>query len=42
MRESVDKLLKLPPETKVYPGHNDFTTIEHERAYNPLSQEDYL
>ena len=42
MRESVDKLLKLPPETKVYPGHNDFTTIEHERAYNPLSQGDYL
>ena len=24
---SVERLLKLPPETKVYPGHNDFTTI---------------
>lgn len=41
LRDSIDKLLKLPPETKVYPGHNDFTTIEHERAYNPLSQGDY-
>lgn len=35
---SVERLLKLPPETKVYPGHNDFTTIEHERQYNPYSQ----
>lgn len=41
MKKSVDKLLRLPPETKVYPGHNDFTTIEHERAYNPLSQGNY-
>ena len=37
MRKSVERLLKLPEETKVYPGHNDFTTIEHERKYNPLS-----
>jgi len=37
MQRSVEKLLKLPEETKVYPGHNDFTTIEHERKYNPLS-----
>lgn len=37
MKRSVERLLKLPEETKVYPGHNDFTTIEHERKYNPLS-----
>ncbi len=37
MQRSVQKLLLLPEETKVYPGHNDFTTIEHERKYNPLS-----
>lgn len=37
MRKSIERLLKLPPETKVYPGHNDFTTIAHERDYNPLS-----
>ncbi len=37
MRKSIERLLKLPPETKVYPGHNDFTTIGHERDYNPLS-----
>ena len=41
LKNSVDKLLRLPPETKVYPGHNEFTTIEHERAYNPLSQGNY-
>ena len=37
MQRSVERLLELPEETKVYPGHNDFTTIEHERKYNPLS-----
>lgn len=37
MQKSIDRLLNLPPETKVYPGHNDFTTIEHEREFNPLS-----
>ena len=34
---SVERLLTLPDETKVYPGHNDFTTIEHEKKYNPYS-----
>lgn len=37
IRESVQRLLTLPPETIVYPGHNDFTTIEHERQFNPLA-----
>ena len=38
LRKSIDRLLKLPPETVVYPGHNDFTTIGHEIDYNPLSR----
>ena len=28
MLKSVDKLLNLPPDTKVYPGHGKETTIE--------------
>lgn len=30
-----DILFKLPPETEVYPGHGEPTTIEHELKYNP-------
>jgi glyoxylase-like metal-dependent hydrolase (beta-lactamase superfamily II) len=29
------KLLSLPDETKVYPGHGDSSTIGHERKRNP-------
>jgi len=29
------KLLVLPPETRVFPGHGPATTIEHEKKYNP-------
>ena len=28
-------LLTLPEDTVVYPGHNEQTTIEHEKKYNP-------
>lgn len=35
MPGSLAKLMKLPDETKVYPGHQDFTTIGHEREFNP-------
>ena len=31
-----EKLLTLPPDVQVYPGHEDFTTIEQERRYNPI------
>ena len=30
-----DKLLKLPDDTVVYPGHGPATTISHERLHNP-------
>ncbi len=29
------KLLVLPPQTRVFPGHGPETTIEHEKIYNP-------
>lgn len=33
-----NKLLTLPPETAVLPGHGPFTTIGHEQATNPYLQ----
>ena len=33
-----EKLLILPDETTVYPGHGPITTIAHERAHNPYLQ----
>ena len=39
LREIVEsirkKLLVLPPETNVFPGHDETTTIGHEREHNP-------
>lgn len=31
-----DVLFRLPDETVVYPGHNEETTIGHEKMYNPF------
>ena len=33
-----EKLFVLPDETKVYPGHNDMTTIGFEKKNNPFVQ----
>ncbi len=35
LRKSVKKLLELPSDTKVYPGHEGMTTIREERKNNP-------
>ena len=36
VRSIREKLLGLPEDTKVYPGHGDSTTIGHEKKYNPF------
>lgn len=36
LRSIQDKLMPLPGQTKVYPGHNETTTIGWERQYNPF------
>jgi hydroxyacylglutathione hydrolase len=36
IRESVLKLMELPDDTRVLPGHTDETTIGRERAENPF------
>jgi len=33
---SINKLLKLPEETTVIPGHGEITTIKHEKENNPF------
>ncbi len=39
LRESFRRLMKLPDETQVFPGHGPSTTIVIERDHNPFSQE---
>ncbi len=36
VRSIREKLLPLPEETRVYPGHGGMTTIGHEKKYNPM------
>ena len=36
VRSVKEKLLVLPETVKVYPGHEEMTTIEMERKYNPF------
>jgi glyoxylase-like metal-dependent hydrolase (beta-lactamase superfamily II) len=38
MRSINERLLRLPDETRVYPGHGPRTTIGTERAHNPFLQ----
>jgi len=40
LRESIlTKIAVLPPETRVFPGHGPFTTVERERRGNPFLRE---
>ena len=36
VRSVTDRLLALPDETRVYPGHMEETTIGYEKQYNPF------
>jgi hydroxyacylglutathione hydrolase len=36
IRSIRDKVMTLPPETVLIPGHGPNTTVEHERRYNPF------
>lgn len=36
IRSIKEKILTLPEETKLYPGHGDGTTVAHEKEYNPF------
>ncbi len=38
VRSIKERLMVLPDETKVYPGHGEITTIGEERKYNPFIQ----
>lgn len=37
VRSIRERLLSLPADTMVYPGHGEATTIGHEQRYNPVS-----
>ena len=36
LRASVERLLELPAETRIHPGHRDATTVGEEREGNPF------
>lgn len=37
LRQSVCRLLEIPEDLTVYPGHDDPTSLDHERKYNPFA-----
>ena len=37
---SIKKLFNLDGDYAVYPGHDEFTTLEHERKYNVFAEYD--
>lgn len=40
LNNSIKMLFSLDGDYSVYPGHGDFTTLEHERKYNILAEYD--
>ena len=34
----MDKLMRLPDDVKVFPGHGESTTVGYERVNNPFLQ----
>ena len=38
MMKSVERIKNLEGNYAIYPGHEMFTTLEHERKYNPFMQ----
>ena len=38
LRESVQKLLNIEGDCTVYPGHDEPTTLSHERKFNPFAK----
>ena len=42
LEKSIKNLFELPDETKVYPGHGDYTDIGSEKTENPFMSERFL
>lgn len=38
VRSVKEKIFTLPDQTRLYPGHGDSTSVEHEKKYNPFCQ----
>ena len=38
VRSIKEKLLILPEDTKVFPGHGESTSVAYEKKYNPFLQ----
>ncbi|MBR0081947.1 MAG: MBL fold metallo-hydrolase [Clostridia bacterium] len=38
LRRSIERIVALPPDYRLYPGHEEPTTVGHERRYNPILQ----
>lgn len=34
LKKSFKRILSLPPDTKIFPGHGEETTVKHEKSYN--------
>lgn len=39
LKHSFKRILSLPPDTKIFPGHGPGTTVDEEKRENPFSEE---